>query len=288
MLILKQNSHDIGNLATLLNKYGNTNISMNRDIISDDIQKLERGLIRAENKSDLNNMKGIMNYLSKLSKKIDENGNYQMVWQFANWKIYSYPMGLRHFPEYNIKASDYIVIGKQSLIRIDYREAFRLIAFEITHRDFGVESEDIEEGLKDVGLLTISNIDLIQRYYNEEDPLKMSKVFRIGDSQYASKNGNLSYDYFGTALDDGEPFTSGYYRDCVGRSIDVAICIIVKQLIDAFVNNGIYFQICSLSEDGLYFLVENQQTKNVQDCIENIVVRAFGRRFEIQPGVEIF
>lgn len=289
MLLIKQSNHDIGNLQLLINRYGSTELYLNQSLINSDIAKLEA--LREKqtfNSSDKKNIDGIIDYLKKLKSKIGVNGEYQMTWQFKNWKLYGYPLDIRHFEAYNVKASDYIILNKYNMIRLNYRKLFELIAFEMMHRDLGYESSDIEEMLKNIGILAISDSNIFNEIIKTDEPLSMSKIYRIGNSIYATADGKLSYDYFGTIAEEDKSFKSGYYKDCVERSVDIAICILTKSIIDALALNKIRFQICSLNEDGLYFMVDNTKNLEMSKIFESVAVRVFGRKFEVKPEIEIF
>ena len=155
------------------------------------------------------------------------------------------------------------------------------------YRDLGYTLEEIEKDLKDIGISTIYGSDRLYQYLGDE-ALKLSKIFKIGDSQYASEDGKMAWDYFFTAIDEGSGFDSGYYREAVNRSIDVAIILIVKNLIENFTTEGIKFQLLCAIEDGIFLSINKLASLNIEDVIESAVIRTFGRKFEVVPKIEIF
>lgn len=291
MILLQQDSSsNFGNYGALLNKCGDTEISLNIGMLSEDIRKVQHMLSNSNNKGDIANLEKILKYLKKLRDRIDSNGKYQFTWMLEKWKSRVYPLELKHFNEFNIKATDYIEIGADSLVQINFKDVFEIIAFEMIYRDYGYDLPDIEKELADIGVVTISSADRILDIFKTEDmtPIQCSQIYKIGDSPYSTFNGKLSWDYFNTAASDGDAFSSGRYKECVERSINVGIDIIAKSIIEKFNDSNIQFKICAMNEDGLYFMMKPSDARKVQNIIDSVVVRAFGRKFEVKPKITIF
>lgn len=289
MILIQQGMTDIGNLGSLVSKVSDTEIKLNTEIITEDIHKIENMMASAKNKSDKANMEGIVKYLKKLRSKVDSSGNFQFTWMLDKWKVRAYPFELRHFEPYKVQATDYIELNGSSIVKIDYRNVFEIIAFDMMYRDLGYDLEDIEKQLEHVGIAAVVGDNQIMPIMDGDSPVDLSKVFKMGDSPYASADCKMSWDYFGTAALPGEEaFDTGRYRDCVGRSIEFAICLILKELIERFNDNSLKFRICALNEDGLYFMVDNLNSVDIYNIIDSVVVRAFGRRFEVKPNIIVF
>lgn len=286
MIQLKQNQYNFGNIQNILQKYGMTELKIDSSLIEDDILRMKRMINNAKNKSDEKNIKNIIKYLDTLKSKINEDEKYEITWILDKFTIKGYPINIKNINEYGIRPCEYVELeNKQRFIRIDYSNVFQCIAFEMMYKDFGYSFDEIEEELKDIGISVINPIDRIQKYL-DENALKYSKVLRIGDSSYASDDGKLAWDYFYSAWNEKKQFTGGNYKDPVNRSIDIAIVIITKSILNNFIAKHIDFKICSLGEDGLYFIVEGND-EDIAGCIENCTVRAFGRKFEAKPSLEI-
>jgi hypothetical protein len=212
-------------------------------------------------------------------------------WKLEHWKLISDPIELYSFDPYNIRLTDYITLDDNKLIKIDYKDAFELIAFEMMHRDMGFDTWDIDDKLSDIGIASIANAKVVLDIM-DDSALYCSKIYKIGDSQYATKDGEMSWDYFGTAYDKDETaFTSGRYLECVNRSIDMVICLITRSLIENFTSNSVKFDICALNEDGIYFLVDDTKVNInniISNTVESVIVRVFGRKFEVKPKITIF
>lgn len=285
MIIIKQNSHDISGLNNIVQKNNSTEIKLNTSLIEDDIYRLSK--MHPNNDSDKKNIEGIIKYLKKLKSKINSDEEYSMIWALDNWKIKAYPIPIVNYPNYGIKASDYIEVGKNKVIRLNYIEVFQLIAFEMMYRELGYSTEDIEKKLKDVGISVISGAEIVKEFI-DEDAINFSQVCKISSSPYASEDGSLAWDYFFTAMDESRAFEKKRYKEPVERSIDVAIDIIAKQIMDNFILNKVKFQICSMSADGLYFLIDDIDNDKIYEIAEPVIVRIFGRKFEVKPKIEIF
>lgn len=286
MILIQQDCNDFGNIGSTVAKLGETELPLNLGMIDDDIKKLEVMRCNPHNSRDKQNINNIINYLKRLKSKIDDEGNYKFTWCFEDFSICSYPLDLRCIDEYKILATDYIELQSSALVKVDYHDVFEAIAFDMMYRDLDHTMEEIEDKLSDIGIATITPVSKLIDLMDGESPLRLSKVLRIGDSPYASDDGKLSWDYFSTAAD--EAFTSHKYCDCVGRSVDVAIVHLVKDIIDKFNEKSIKFKICALNETGLYFMVDETYKSNVQKVFDSVIVRAFGRKFEVQPKVTVF
>lgn len=284
MISIKQGYVDLIGIDALLYKYGETNLELNKALINEDIAKLKKLHATPYNKRDKKNLELIEKYLSRLSTKIDETNTFNFTWMYENFKLTAYPFDLKHFVAYNIKATDYIELNEYSLVKVNYNKVFEIMAFDMMYRDLGITTELMEEKLYDIGITTIVPSEMITSIFNDS-ALTLSKILKIEDSPYASDNGKLSWDYF-CVLE--EAFTSKEYKDCVGKSVDIAIAIISKSIINNFIKENIKFKICALNEDGLYFLISDYENKNLDNVFESVVVRAFGRNFEVKPEVTIF
>ena len=124
MIQIKQNNYDLNGLSNLIQKHNTSNFSINTMLIDEDIKKLKYMTKNAKNKSDLSNMNIIIRYLEKFKSKVSEDGIFQISWNYEKWRIKSYPLDINHFKEYNIKATDYIEVGKEKLVKFDYGNVF--------------------------------------------------------------------------------------------------------------------------------------------------------------------
>lgn len=288
MILLKQGGANFDGYGYLVSKFAETNLKLNENIINDDIIKMQKLLANgAFNKSDKSNIKGIITYLTKLRSKIT-NGVYQFTWMFEEFRTRAYPFDLRQFEEYKVNAVDYIELDSRSLIKADYSEVFEIIAFEMMYRDLGLTMKEMEDNLAHIGIATVvDSIELTK--FIEEPALKLSQVLRIGDCPYASQDGSLAWDYFGLkATCSNNAFTSGKYKDCVGLSINIAISLINKSILENLIDRSDGVDICALNSNGFYYRIKGIDELDIKSIFEPVIVRAFGRKFEVKPKITIF
>ena len=106
----------------------------------------------------------------------------------------------------------------------------------------------------------------------------------VGDNQYTdiSKNLGKKYiNYFGKHID------TKYYRDIIQSSIDTAMLIILTHSLDR-VKRNCSIEFLGIIDDRIYFNTDMSNIELNDTIMERVLVRAFGRYFEIQPKVEIY
>lgn len=262
-------------------------VSIDCNAIQHDLDKLNNMNGRT-NKIDRDNIKAIKKYLYKIAEYIDSNDSIQLKWSVKNNRLTSEPIELIHLNPYGIKATDYVNVGKSKLVHADYREVLEIIAFEMMFRDLGETHKSIEEKLINVGITTLEPSNVLTQFI-DGSPLDYSKFMKIGDSPYATIDGKMSWDYFSSSTKNGDKaFTSGMYRECVGRSVDIANMIIMKNVVNNLNINKAKYGLCAINEDGIYMVINNADSIDMSSIFESVSVRAFGRMFEVVPNIEIF
>ena len=161
-----------------------------------------------------------------------------------------------------------------------------MIAIEMMHRDLGETFGSMEERLADIGITLINPADILTDVFKDESVLELSKICRIENSQYSMFSGKKSWDYFGTMMD--KPYITGYYRDCVGKSVDVANTIIIRNILNKSVNMKLDLKLCAYDDTEMCFICEDPNLVLDKDIFESVVIRAFGRQFEVNPVVKVF
>lgn len=290
MISIAQGSVDLGGYLAELTRLNGEAVCLNPKMIEDDIHKVEvYSKEKSVNSNDARNMKKIIKYLNVLLNAVNPiNHQFVLSWEVNNKRTVSESVGLLHFPDYKVQTTDYIELGDKSLIRMDYRDVLEIIAFDMMYRDLGYSFQDMEEALKDVGIVAITPAARLLGLL-DESPVSLSKHLRIGDSPYATCDGKMAWDYFGLAEQDGSSaFSSGRYIDCVGYSLDVALSIINMHILKTLHSANITVGLCAINENGIYYLADKLSSQKVADTADSVVVRAFGRRFEVIPKVEIF
>lgn len=280
MINIQQDTADISGVEQLLNKNGDINLTLDIDEIEKDINILmEKEPISRVDKKNINS---VIAYLDNLIKRADGN-NILLTWIMEDGLLKSYPVEFIHIPEYNIEMTDYIHINNGYLVRVDYKNVYNIIALDMIYRDLGESMESMETKLDNLGITGIYPDSELLKYF-DENIYELSKQLKISDSPYASKDKKNNIEYFGRKRFDGK-----YYRDMVEYSIKHALTIITKSILFKLSGFNIDFKLFSISDSGVYFITTYEDKKLVESTVsESIVVRAFGRKFEVKPRITMF
>lgn len=281
MIQIQQDMPDVNGLESIINKYGEVQISIDIDSVKLDIEALENKLKSPLSRTDKKNMKEVKEYLEKLLKKAPDC-KLDLLWSTDKYILKTYPIELIHIPEYNIEMTDYISVDNGHLVRVDYRDVLEIIAIEIMYRDLDETMQSMEEKLSDIGITGIYPSLELTKYF-DDSALNLSKMFKISNSPYCLLDGKTSFEYFGK-----KEFNSPHYRDNVGYSVKHALAIITQSILDKLISSSIDFKLCSVSDSGIYFITSYSDVDIDKIINESAVVRAFGRRFEVKPKVTVF
>jgi hypothetical protein len=284
-------------MEKLVEKYSESAIKLNIPAIEADIQRAE-ALIeeKALSRTDLNKVKYVIKYLKRLESHIDTEGTYVFNWRLEDYELKAYPCQLRRFVingKSMFRATDYIEANSGHIIYADYGKLFDAITYEIMYRDLGKSLQDIEEDLSDCGIAAIYPYEKLEKIIEATtDEMDLwGKSLRIGDSPYATKDGKMSFDYFGSvAREKRGAFTSGKYKDCVSRSVNIATLIIANNIMNICMKKKINFQICSVGEGGFYFMLDANEIDNdtIEELLPSVAIQVFGRKFEVVPNRAIY
>ena len=297
MINIQQDSFSAGAISNLISKYGETQLKLNIQSIESDIDKATKMLRHGRyDAGDRKVLRAVIKYLKRLETHINTDCEYNLSWRYEDFGIRAYPVPLRHFIINGVKefqSTDYIELNDMHIIGADYSKLFEAITYELMYRDLGKTFDEVEEELSDCGIVAIYPYSRLAEVMgsNDGEMIDIGKVFRIGDSPYATKDGKLSWDYFGTAYLPGEKaFDSGLYNECVTRSINVASVILTRVIINNCISNKINFNICSIGEGGFYFMVDKPDIDDnlLEELLPSATVRVFGRQFEVCPNRTIY
>lgn len=288
MVFLYQNLKS-DTLQNTLHSHGKTNVRLNRQMIENDIQKFERDLANL-NKLNVKNKRvtrvnliGVITYLKSL-QKYSEMGTIQLSWNTKDKLIKSSPIELLNVIEYGVNAVDYVDIYDEKIVSVDYKRLADVIAYEMMIRDLGETIESMEEKLKDLGIFMIYSSDELAKYF-DKSPYLLSKLLRVSESPYLNHDTRKLKDYFGE-----KEFPGDTYRQAVDYSCKRAMAIVVDQILKKIKENKIPGKLLSINSTEVCFIV----TGDIDDDIlinamgEKVCIRAFGRRFEVVPEVQIY
>ena len=287
MVYIKRTGYSNTNYGAMLQRFKTSEFGMSSEILEEDIEKLEKMANEKYSKTDGKNIKSIIKYLKKLRSVIHDN-KIKLTWSIENNATVSSPIGLYQFKPYGIRATDYILSSStEKVIQIDYWSMFEAVAFEVMYKDYDISFKDIESRMSDLGPIKVYDSSILLDIMNElfgsdESPMIESKFMRIGRTEFASVDGNLAFNYFG---DNIEPAT---YDSIIQSSIKLMLSIIMKKLLENASTNSVKLKICSISEYGIYIMVDSNDIKHIEKLCEPVDIKLFGRLFEFKPQIRVY
>lgn len=275
---------------TLMNPYNKMeeiSVSVNRDLINKDISRLKEMLDDTKNKYNKKNIKALISYLNKLLKSILDDSTFEMCWNTDKDIPYTYPLNLINERLYGIDICNYIEVEEdEKLVQMNMTSLADIIAFELMSRDIGETHDSIEELLKDCGIIGFEPASLLTDFFasNGDNMFELSKSMKIEDTPYYSFDNKTVHDYFSS-----KEFKTDKYRDVVSYSCKYANTIIANSIIKNCLHSNINIKLLMLNATDIVFIVKDTDEVNIKgNIIEEISIRTFGRRFKVEPDIQIF
>lgn len=287
MIEIIQQKVPINTLSGAFTKMDEVSVSINNELIKKDIEKLRDMLAEPKNKYDKANIKSLVAYLEKLSNNVLDDSTFELCWEINDNIPQSYPLNLINEKAYGIDICNYIEVGEnEKLVQMDMTDLADIIAFEIMVRDLGETHDSIEELLKNCGIIGFETASLLTDFFKENGDkiYELSKSMKIGETPYYSYNTKKVHDYFSS-----KEFKTKEYRDVVEYSCRYANTIIANTIIKNSLHCNIDIKLIMLNATGITFILNATDEVNIKNnIIDEISVRAFGRQFKIEPGIQIF
>lgn len=285
MIDLIQHKVAQSELSSSFNKLNEVSLSVNKELIQKDLSRLRKELEETQNKYNKANLKGLITYLEKLVRSINEECKLELCWVTSSNKEdlpYTYPIKFINEPLYNINTCNYIELESgEHVVEIDMIDLADLIAFEFMYKDLGEDHNSIEELLKDCGIIGYEKSDLlIDRFRENNDKMyELSKSMMIDDSPYKSVENKTIVDYF-----NSKTFKTKSYKDVVDYSCRYANTVITNNIIKNYLHKDCNIKLLTVNARTITFITDS---KNEVD-IDEIAIRIFGRRFIIEPKISVF
>lgn len=289
MIELTQYKLNSTDLCGAFTKLGEISVTMNKDIIKKDIDRLKAEMAATKNKYNKLNLEALVTYLTKLHKNIDSESNFELCWNISKKDDlpYTYPVQLVNEPLYKINTSNYMEVGeKEKVVEIDLTDLADIIAFEFMYRDLNETHDTIEELLKDCGIIGYQKSNLLTDFFKEngDHMYELSKTMLIEDSPYKSHETHMIKDYFYS-----KEFKSKSYRDVVDYSCRYASTIIANSILKNSTHHGIDVKLIMTNATTITFIANIDDEFNIyESLLGEISVRVFGRRFMIEPKISVF
>ena len=295
MIHLVQHKSPKANLCANYMKVDEIAVKFNKELIDKDIDRLSKLMTEATNKRNILNYKTLIAYLKKLSRKIGANGTFDMCWNTSvkDGLPYTYPLKFINESLYAVDTCNYIELGTdEKLVEIINRDMADLIAFELMYQDVGETHDSIENILSSCGIIGVEDSSILDKY--KDGMFELSKSLKIDESPYKYYETHKISDYFHT-----KEFDCTRYKDVVSYSCKYANTIVGNNIIDNCEKNGLVCEMLTLSPTTVAFKLHRQEDKDGDTngyidnldietkILDDIVVRAFGRRFKTRPQITI-
>lgn len=280
---------DVNRLGKLLNKYGSNCLKINEQLILDDIEKLREEIKVTKSKVRIRNIEVTIYYLKNILRNLRQ-GELNLKWQVnKDGEIETSPIKLIDMEMFNIVATDYVEINNRA-INVDYSEVMRLIAFEQSHEDLGINSEKVEEHLKDLGIIAAYESDKIMSIVPEY-ALEQARVTSIKNSPYIDKENKIIYNYF-VGGRNAEISKFSKYKTILEASNKYAISLIVQSILSHLEEEKQYVELISVQDCNIQFIMEDNheycQDKILNILNEQVFILIAGRKFKVKPKVTVY
>lgn len=268
------------------NKMDEITIHLNKGIIEKDLERLRTLAEKPTNKYDKANINYLIAYLQKLMKNINSESEFDMCWEIRDGLPYTYPLNLINERAYGIDICNYVELSEnEKLIHMNMKDLDDIIAFEFMARDLGETHESIEELLKNCGIIGFESASLLTDFFkkNGDNVYELSKSMKIEKTPYYSYENRKVHDYFSS-----KEFKTKEYREVVEYSCKYANTIIANTLIKNATHRG-ETKLIMLNATDIALIVSVDSDEEIkQKILEEISIRSFGRRFKIEPCIQIF
>ncbi len=287
MVTIQQDKQHFTNLPHMFSKQLTTTVEIYIEQVQEDIERMNKELLNAKSKADKENIKNIIKWLERIIAKTD-NGELEYSWSyFENNGLKTYPIEVRNIEEYGIYFVDYLKAKEnQKIVRLEYTDLANLIAFEMMHRDLGYSNYNMEERLKKIGIVGVYDIrdflDNIEK--DERDTYKLSKMLGIENSPYLRADRKKITDYFNI-----KEFNAKLYREAVEYSCRHAMMLVLEKTMNNLYNSKLKFSLCAITNTEIDIIFEDVNSLNIDEkLVESVIVRIFGRRFEVKPKIQVY
>lgn len=286
MIELLQHKVPSSTMEAPYNKMDEITIHLNKGIIEKDLERLRTLAEKPTNKYDKANINYLIAYLQKLMKNITSESEFDMCWEIRDGLPYTYPLNLINERAYGIDICNYVELSEnEKLIHLNMKDLDDIIAFEFMARDLGETHESIEELLKNCGIIGFESASLLTDFFrkNGDNVYELSKSMKIDKTPYYSYENRKVHDYFSS-----KEFKTKEYREVVEYSCKYANTIIANTLIKNAAHSG-ETKLIMLNATDIALIVSVYSDDEIkQKILEEISIRSFGRRFKIEPCIQIF
>ena len=263
---------------------GRCSVVLNRQSIADDISRItdELDKYKGSNRHYVDNGVSVINYLRNLSNYVKKRSSVDIKWVYKDGIVKSTPIELINIEEYGVYLTDYVEVDNEKMVYLSYKDVSEILAFEIMHRDLGYTDKEMEELLKDVGIVVVYKAEELTKHFREK-PHMLSKVLKIEKSAYIDRETGCINDYFGT-----KQFNMGWYKDVVEYTCKHAMAIILENLLHSMYVSKVKYKLVSVSDVGIHIKINKKDIDKIVEQDKGVVVRSLGRKFLVEPDISIY
>lgn len=283
MLRIDENTiYSKNRIENLLNKHIRGYFTVDKAKLSMDIDKVHDCFLSEKDRHKKKRYKECLDYLTEFEDSI-KSDYIPAIWKIVDGRIEQHPFKFRCMKDTGIDSLDYVIKRDDKTVSIRYKQLWDLIALQIAHRDLDFETKEIDKMLTESGH-SLSSVHSPSKLFEltVEEPYKEAIELMIGDTQYTDMNktrGRHYIDYFGKYIN------TKYYRDIINSSIQTSMLLIVLNSLEG-IRRGCSVEFLGIVGDRVYFNTD-MSNMELRNCLmDRVVVRAFGRYFEIESELE--
>lgn len=270
-------------LCKLLNKYTRGYYMLDTPAIKLDLEKYTQMMSQAVSKKEKAQLNEICNYLKTLLGNI-VNHAIQATWYVVDDALITSPVAFKNFIAYDLDTTRYILKREDRTVVICYKDLWDILALQIGHRDLDFNTKAIDQQLLDnkIGLHGLSDVQILYELTTNNAYAELVEL-RMDQTPYhvASKHGQYFTNYF------GKPLNGDTYRESLTSTNTYANAIILEQLLEQIpVHSNL--ELLGVLGDSFFFNTDMSNEEVHKYLATSLLVRAFGRNFEILPSVTIY
>ena len=295
MIAIYQNMEDRGIEEVTFRELEEASFNINRELIESEIIRLTRESETSKNRYNLANIKALKRFLNKILKNMGDGNSLEICWTVKDRIASAYPIEMISEMLYDVDISEYVEIKDEKLLLVDISKVSEIIAYQFVFRELGETNKSIEEKLNDTSLVSVNVSDSITSII-DKDIMLISKELKIGDSPFISYDRGTIKGYFGfkeypivKEIKASGKHINNTYREVITDSCREVATIIASSIIKTLSDRGVDFRLINVNEAKISMIIDkNIENDAIKDYIDNIEIRAFGRRFKVEPKIEIF
>lgn len=278
------------------NAVGNTyDVKFNIELIKHDIERMKGELGKTKNKIDNKNIEKIIKLLEKTVKTVQKtDGVLQFSWT-TDTKYglpITYPINFIDEPLYKINMCNYIELNEnQKLVYVPLMDLAEIIAYEYVHKDCDKSISDVDKMLDECTFLGNNKASmLLSKIHLEDDNIYTTALsMKIDDTGFGSADENVLHDYFYTREFDFE-YGVTTYKDVINYSCKYANSIIASEICSKIEMMRFNVNTVAINATSIALIVTDSYNTGEEitaDCVDTIVISAFGRKFalDIKPYI---